>query len=94
MPATAQCRQMESEMIGDGRGCADKAYHDNGVLHCCCHLGVGSIELSPLVVKDRGLVLPLSPSPGHWMQSVDGIPNASAHGAEGVMGCSMGRPGT
>jgi len=28
---TPECRQMKSEMIGDGRGCADeadKAYHD------------------------------------------------------------------
>ena len=30
---TPECRQMESEMIGDGQGCADevdKVYHDTG----------------------------------------------------------------
>ena len=26
---TLECRQTESEMIGDGWGCADEAYHDN-----------------------------------------------------------------
>src|SRR5260221_4088657 len=36
----------------------------------------GSVEPSPLVVKDGGLALPLSPSPGHWMQSVDVLPQA------------------
>ena len=25
---TLECRRTESEMIGDGRGCADEAYHD------------------------------------------------------------------
>jgi len=29
---------------------------------------------SPLVVEDRGLMLPLSPSPGHQMQLVDVLP--------------------
>src|SRR5258708_39532798 len=35
---TLECRWMESEMIGDGRGCADKAdkaYHDITPLLCC-----------------------------------------------------------
>src|SRR5260221_8088513 len=39
-----------------------------------CHLRAGSIELPPLVVKNRGLALPLSPSPGHWVQSVNALP--------------------
>ena len=33
---TPECRRMESEMIGDGRGCADEAdevYHDNYDTH-------------------------------------------------------------
>jgi len=33
---TLECRQMESEMIGDGQGCvdeADEAYHDRKVVH-------------------------------------------------------------
>ena len=38
------------------------------------HLRAGSIELPPLVVQDRGLALPLSPSPGHWMQLVNALP--------------------
>src|SRR5258707_731561 len=35
---TLECRQMELEMIGDGRGCADEvdeAYHDITPLLCC-----------------------------------------------------------
>src|SRR5260221_9375184 len=31
---TLECRQMESEMIRDGWGCADKAYHDITPLLC------------------------------------------------------------
>ena len=34
---TLECRQMESEMIGDGQGCADKAdevYHDRKLMDC------------------------------------------------------------
>jgi len=46
-----------------------------GVLGCC-HLRVGSIELPPLVVKNRGLTLPLNPSPGHWVQLIDALPQA------------------
>ncbi len=34
----------------------------------------GSIELSPLIIEDRGLMLPFGPSPGHWMQLVDVLP--------------------
>ena len=46
-----------------------------GVLghHC---LRVGSIELPPLVVKNRSLTLPLNPSPGHRVQSIDALPQA------------------
>src|SRR5260221_121805 len=40
----------------------------------CHHLRAGSIELPPLVVKNRGLALPLNPSPGHWAQSIDALP--------------------
>src|SRR5260221_582199 len=50
---------------GHGRG--------GGVLGCC-HLRAGSIESPPLVVKNRSLMLPLNPSPGHWAQSVDALP--------------------
>ncbi len=39
-----------------------------------CHLRVGSIESPPLVVKNRGLTLPLNPSPGHRAQSIDALP--------------------
>ena len=38
------------------------------------HLRAGSIELPPLVVKNRSLVLPLNPSPGHQAQSIDALP--------------------
>ena len=30
---TLECRQMESEMIGDGREHADEAYHDNSIYY-------------------------------------------------------------
>ena len=30
---TPECRQTESEMIGDGRGHADEAYHDNPLMN-------------------------------------------------------------
>src|SRR5258707_1608110 len=50
---------------GHGRG--------GGVLGCC-HLRAGSIESPPLVVKNRSLMLPLNPSPGHWAQSIDALP--------------------
>src|SRR5258708_21954881 len=46
-----------------------------GVLGCC-HLRAGSIESPPLVVKNRGLALPLNPSPGHWAQSINALPQA------------------
>src|SRR5258708_40249354 len=36
----------------------------------------GSIESPPLVVKNRGLALPLNPSPGHQAQSIDALPQA------------------
>src|SRR5258707_14647873 len=42
-----------------------------------CHdLRAGSIESPPLVVKNRGLMLPLSPSSGHQAQSVNALPQA------------------
>src|SRR5258707_891854 len=40
------------------------------------HLRAGSIELPPLVVKNRSLTLPLNPSPGYWVQSIDALPQA------------------
>ncbi len=40
----------------------------------CCHLRAGSIESPPLVVKNRGLALPLNPSPGHGSHD-DGAPS-------------------
>ena len=43
------------------------------VLGCCC-LRAGGIELPPLVIKNGGLMLPLSPSPRHWVQSVNALP--------------------
>src|SRR5260221_300128 len=39
--------------------------------HC---LRAGSIESPPLVVKNRSLMLPLNPSPGHWAQLIDALP--------------------
>src|SRR5260221_12196050 len=42
----------------------------------CCHLRASSIESPPLVVKNRGLALPLNPSPGHQAQSIDALPQA------------------
>ena len=47
----------------------------SGVLRCCC-LRAGGIEPPPLVVEDGGLVLPFDPSPGHWPQLVDTLPQA------------------
>ena len=38
------------------------------------HLRVSGIESPPLVVKNRGLMLPLNPSPGHQVQSIDALP--------------------
>src|SRR5260221_6979866 len=38
------------------------------------HLRAGSIESPPLVVKNRSLMLPLNPSPGHQVQSVNALP--------------------
>ncbi len=40
----------------------------------CCHLRVGGIESPPLVIKNRSLMLPLNPSPGHQVQSVNALP--------------------
>src|SRR5258708_9450035 len=40
----------------------------------CCHLRTGGIELPPLVIKNRSLMLPLNPSPGHQAQSVNALP--------------------
>ena len=40
------------------------------------HLRAGSIESPPLVVKNRSLMLPLNPSPGHQAQSIDALPQA------------------
>ncbi len=50
---------------GHGRGGGVLGHH---------HLRAGSIESPPLVVKNRGLMLPLNPSPGHWAQSIDALP--------------------
>src|SRR5258708_195523 len=52
---------------GHGRGGRVLGHH---------HLRAGSIELPPLVVKNRGLVLPLNPSPGHWAQLIDALPQS------------------
>ncbi len=58
-----------------GRQSGGRAWQScSGVLGC--HLGAGSIELPPLIIKDGGLALPLSPSPRHWLQSVDILPQA------------------
>ncbi len=58
----------------DGRA----AEHDNVVTGFLVIIVIwaGGIEPSPLVVKDGGLMLPLSPSPGHWTQSIDVLPQA------------------
>ncbi len=40
--------------------------------HCC--LRMRGIELPPLVIEDRSLMLPFNPSPGHWAQSVNAPP--------------------
>src|SRR5258707_8125437 len=40
----------------------------------CCHLRVGGIESPPLVIKNGGFALPLSPSPRHWAQLVNALP--------------------
>ena len=40
----------------------------------CCHLRVGGVELPPLVIKNGGFALPLSPSPRHQVQSVNALP--------------------
>ncbi len=37
---------------------------------------MGGIELPPLVIKNRSLMLPLNPSPGHRVQSVNALPQA------------------
>ena len=44
------------------------------------HLRAGSIESPPLVVENRGLALPLNPSPGHWAQSIDALPVTTHNG--------------
>src|SRR5258707_15704877 len=36
-------------------------------------LRAGGIELPPLVIKNRSLMLPLNPSPGHQVQSVNAL---------------------
>src|SRR5258708_25382289 len=60
-------------MTGDGGGGGVLGHH---------HLRAGSIESPPLVVKNRSLMLPFNPSPGHWVQSIDALPQA------GVSACS------
>ncbi len=79
--------QVCSQLAAGGRGCgwragggwsrgrwSDRAcWSCSGVLGHCC-LRTGGIESPPLVVKDRGLALPLSPSPGHQTQLVDALP--------------------
>ena len=53
---------------GHGRGGGVLGHH---------HLRAGSIESPPLVVKNRSLALPLNPSPGHWVQLIDALPQAA-----------------
>src|SRR5258708_20514460 len=43
---TPECRQMESEMIGDGWGHVDEAYHDITPLLCCYILEQCSASLT------------------------------------------------
>src|SRR5258708_21356558 len=63
-----QCRGRQSGRVCWGHGGGGVLGHH--------HLRVGSIESPPLVVKNRGLVLPLNPSPGHRVQLIDALPQA------------------
>ncbi len=65
--------QVEDGVEG-GRACWGRGR--GGRVLGCRHLGAGSIESPPLVVKNRGLALPLNPSPGHWAQLIDALPQA------------------
>ena len=44
------CRQTESETVGDGWGCADEAYHDNGKM-----IQIGAISISSAGDYSTGL---------------------------------------
>src|SRR5258707_2661382 len=48
---TLECRQTESEMIGDGRGHVDEAYHDITPLLCCYVLEWCSASLTSGAVR-------------------------------------------
>src|SRR5258708_3591734 len=81
------CRAAASLLLGaEGMGERVEGGAEGGRVHWghgggggvlgCHHLRVGSIESPPLVVKNRSLALPLNPSPGHWVQSIDALPQA------------------
>ena len=70
-----RCRGRAGRGLSRGRY-SDRAHRgcSGGFRHCC--LRAGGVEPPPLVVEDGGLVLPFDPSPGHWPQSVDTLPQA------------------